>query len=203
MSVRLSLWIYSPLDLGRFFSFLILYTVSRLLGWGISPSQGRYVHAEQHKTQNKRTQTSMPRVGFELTTPVFERAKTVHALERAATAIGSMCDPHNLNHNIHHSAVFFYDLPCGLFERSFHIRILCKSHKSPVRFPVMKLTDMTSPLCVFKHFVQSAHGKALWLRVTTRKNICPNLNSLLEFKLNLDVTWLRFVERAKFSAVYI
>jgi hypothetical protein len=30
----------------------------------------------------------MPRVGFEPTTPVFERAKIVHALDRAATVIG-------------------------------------------------------------------------------------------------------------------
>jgi hypothetical protein len=30
----------------------------------------------------------MPRVGFELMTPVFERAKTIHALERVATVIG-------------------------------------------------------------------------------------------------------------------
>jgi hypothetical protein len=30
----------------------------------------------------------MPQVGFELTIPVFERAKTVHALDRAATVIG-------------------------------------------------------------------------------------------------------------------
>jgi hypothetical protein len=30
----------------------------------------------------------MPWVGFEPTTPVFERAKTVHALDRAATVIG-------------------------------------------------------------------------------------------------------------------
>jgi hypothetical protein len=29
----------------------------------------------------------MPRVGFEPTVPVFERAKTVHALDRAATVI--------------------------------------------------------------------------------------------------------------------
>jgi hypothetical protein len=29
----------------------------------------------------------MPRVGFELTTSVFEREKTVHALDRAATVI--------------------------------------------------------------------------------------------------------------------
>jgi hypothetical protein len=31
----------------------------------------------------------MPQVGLEPTIPVFERAKTVHALDRAATVIGS------------------------------------------------------------------------------------------------------------------
>jgi hypothetical protein len=30
------------------------------------------------QTQNKRTQTSMPHVGFEPTIPVFERAKTMN-----------------------------------------------------------------------------------------------------------------------------
>jgi hypothetical protein len=30
----------------------------------------------------------MPRVGFEPLIPVFERAKTVHALDRAATVTG-------------------------------------------------------------------------------------------------------------------
>jgi hypothetical protein len=39
------------------------------------------------QTQNKRTQTSMPRVRFEPTIPEFERVKTVHALDRAATVI--------------------------------------------------------------------------------------------------------------------
>jgi hypothetical protein len=39
-------------------------------------------------TQNKRTQTYMPEVGFEPTIPAFERAKRVHALARAATVIG-------------------------------------------------------------------------------------------------------------------
>jgi hypothetical protein len=69
-----------------------------LLGRVISPSQGLYLYTEQHKhrplpihrttqTQNKRTQTSMPRAGFEPTTPVFEWAKTAHALDRAATVI--------------------------------------------------------------------------------------------------------------------
>jgi hypothetical protein len=42
------------------------------------------------RTQNKRTQTYMPLVGFEPTVPVFERAKTVHVLDRAATVIGEI-----------------------------------------------------------------------------------------------------------------
>jgi hypothetical protein len=42
------------------------------------------------QTQNKRTQTSMPGIGFELMNPVFEQAKTVHALDRAATVMGSL-----------------------------------------------------------------------------------------------------------------
>jgi hypothetical protein len=40
------------------------------------------------QTQNKGTQTSTPFVGFESTIPVFERAKTDHALDLAATAVG-------------------------------------------------------------------------------------------------------------------
>jgi hypothetical protein len=43
------------------------------------------------QTQDKSTQTSMPPVGLEPTIPVFERTKTVHALDRAATVIGSFC----------------------------------------------------------------------------------------------------------------
>jgi hypothetical protein len=67
--------------------FLDLRQLVGLLGRGISPTQGRYLHAGQH-TQYKRGQTSMPRVGFEPTIAVFERAKTVHALDSAATVIG-------------------------------------------------------------------------------------------------------------------
>jgi hypothetical protein len=32
----------------------------------------------------------MPRVGFKPTTPVFERAKTFHALDRADTVVGTV-----------------------------------------------------------------------------------------------------------------
>jgi hypothetical protein len=64
--------------------FLNLRHSAGLLGLVISPSQGRYLT----QTQNKHKQTSMPRVGFEPAIPAFERAKTVHALDRAATVIG-------------------------------------------------------------------------------------------------------------------
>jgi hypothetical protein len=67
-------------------SFLILIQSTGFLGRGIGPSQGRYIHRTT-QTQNKRTQISMPWAGFEHTIPLFERAKTVHALDRATTVI--------------------------------------------------------------------------------------------------------------------
>jgi hypothetical protein len=59
-----------------------------LLRRGMSPSQGRYPHTGQHNTKYTHTHTSMPRVGFESTIPASERAKTVHASDRAATVTG-------------------------------------------------------------------------------------------------------------------
>jgi hypothetical protein len=61
---------------------------SVLLVRGISQSQGLYLHTGQHK-QDKSTHTTVPRVGFEPTTPVFQRDKTVHALDYAATVVGT------------------------------------------------------------------------------------------------------------------
>jgi hypothetical protein len=65
------------------FGFLIRRPSEGLLGQGINPSQGRYLHK-----QNKYRQTSMPWVGFKPTIPVFERGKTVHALDHVTTVIG-------------------------------------------------------------------------------------------------------------------
>jgi hypothetical protein len=73
---------------GRFFSFLILYTVGWAPWTGDQPvARPLFAHRTTQK-QNKHTQTSISRVGFEPTIPVFELAKTVHALDRAATEIG-------------------------------------------------------------------------------------------------------------------
>jgi hypothetical protein len=64
-----------------------------LLGQVISPSQGLYLNTGQHKHKIKAYthQTPMPWVGFEPTIPASERAKTVHALDRAATVTGGVC----------------------------------------------------------------------------------------------------------------
>jgi hypothetical protein len=72
-------------DLGRVLSSLIYIQSVGILGRRISPSQGRYLHTEQYKY----VQTSIPRVGFETTISLFERAKTVHALDRATAVIGN------------------------------------------------------------------------------------------------------------------
>jgi hypothetical protein len=88
MIIYLSL--YSPLlDLGRFFRFLILYTVGRT-PWTGDQTVARPRPTHRTRTQNKRTQTPMSRVGFEPTISAFERAKTVHALDHTATVIGDM-----------------------------------------------------------------------------------------------------------------
>jgi hypothetical protein len=69
----------------RFVSFQFLNVRHSVgpLGRVISPSQGRYLT----QTQNKHRETSMPRVGFEPTIPASERAKKVHALDRATTVV--------------------------------------------------------------------------------------------------------------------
>jgi hypothetical protein len=69
------------------FQFL-LYTIGRT-PWTEGKPVARPLHT--HRTtqmKNKRTQISMPWTGFETTIPVFEREKTVYALDRAATVIG-------------------------------------------------------------------------------------------------------------------
>jgi hypothetical protein len=77
-----SLWLYSHLDLGRFFSILIIYTVGRT-PWTVDQPVARPLPAlRTTQIQNKGTQH-----------PCLERdsnslAKTVHALDRMTIVIG-------------------------------------------------------------------------------------------------------------------
>jgi hypothetical protein len=73
-----------------FFRFLILY-IDGKTPWTGDQAVARPLPTHRTtQTQNKHTQTSLPRVGFEPTIPVFEGAKTVRALDRAATVIGKV-----------------------------------------------------------------------------------------------------------------
>jgi hypothetical protein len=79
--------------LAAFFRFVIPYTVGRTPWTGDQPVVRPLPIHRTTQTQNKRTQTSMPPVGFELTIPVLERVKSVLALDRAVTVIG-VCSMH-------------------------------------------------------------------------------------------------------------
>jgi hypothetical protein len=83
MSPSFCLWLYSPCGHWQLFQFLNLYTVDRTPSTGDQPAARPLPTHRTTQTQNKRTQTFMLRGGFEPTTPVLERAKTVHALESA------------------------------------------------------------------------------------------------------------------------
>jgi hypothetical protein len=141
------LWLYIPfLDLGSFFSFLILHTVGRTPRTGDQPVARPLLTHRTTQTQNKRTLTSLPWVGFEPTIPAFERAKTVHALDRAATVIGAwkmyeyskmyfnLTDTYPYWINISHSAVGIAT-GYGVHYRHVGIRVLVGSRifTSPCR----------------------------------------------------------------------
>jgi hypothetical protein len=49
LTIYLSIYLQLFVDLRRFFSFLICTQSAGLCGLEISPSQGRYLHTEQHK----------------------------------------------------------------------------------------------------------------------------------------------------------
>jgi hypothetical protein len=72
-----------------FFSSLMFYTVGMTPWTGDQPVARSLPAHRTAQTQNKRTRISTPEMEFEPTTPVFERAKTVHALDRAVTLIGT------------------------------------------------------------------------------------------------------------------
>jgi hypothetical protein len=68
-----------------FYSFLIILAVGRT-PWVRNQPAAKPLHTQKNKN-TELTQTSMPQVGFETTTPVFERAKTVPGSDRAAKLI--------------------------------------------------------------------------------------------------------------------
>jgi hypothetical protein len=96
--------------------FLILYTVGRTPWTGDQPVARPLPKHRIPQTQNKRTQTYMPPVGFEPTITVLERAKTVLALDLAATRSTSAV---HKAHNEHHRSIYLH-----IFSASHDLDIL-------------------------------------------------------------------------------
>jgi hypothetical protein len=61
-----------------------------LLGRAIIPSQSRYLHTGQHRHRIKAHRYPCLKWDSNPTIPVFKRAKTVHALDRAAPVISAL-----------------------------------------------------------------------------------------------------------------
>jgi hypothetical protein len=94
LSIYLSIYLSTYLSL--YSPFVEPWPLFQFLNRWVSLSVGsaRRKPLLTHRTtqsQNKCTRTSMPPVGCELTIPAFERAKTVHVSDRAATVIGGHC----------------------------------------------------------------------------------------------------------------
>jgi hypothetical protein len=90
LPISVCLWLYSPfVGPWPLFQFLNLYTDGRTPWTGDQPVARPLPTHKTTQTQNKRTQTSMPWVGFEHTIPALDRAKTLHVSDRAATVIGA------------------------------------------------------------------------------------------------------------------
>jgi hypothetical protein len=95
------LWLYSLFwDLVCFFSFIIYTQSVGLRRRGISLSQGRYLHTQQQKHRLNTHRHPCLEWDSNPRTQRFERAKTVHVLDRAATVIGVV---------LLHSNLFFED----------------------------------------------------------------------------------------------
>jgi hypothetical protein len=130
LSVCLSVYLQSFLDLGRFFSFLILYTVGRTPWTGDQTAARSIPTHRTTQTQNKHTQTSMTWAGFEPTNPALDRATTAIGLDERLLALKECFSPIPL---------FSYVLP----KTSLRVRhILCRQLCGRTALSVQQIAGM-------------------------------------------------------------
>jgi hypothetical protein len=77
------------LELGRFWSFLLLHRVGRRT-WDEIPVRRKALTYTQDNTSTRNTQKSMPAVAFEPMSPAFERTKTLHGSDGVAAVVGEI-----------------------------------------------------------------------------------------------------------------
>jgi hypothetical protein len=92
---------------GLFCSFVIFFwqTVG-ILGRVISPSQGHYLHTGQHKHRINAHPDILALSGIPTHVSSVERAKIVHAVDRAATVTGRRA--HNLYFSMSYVAIWLW-----------------------------------------------------------------------------------------------
>jgi hypothetical protein len=109
-----------------------------LLGRGISPTQGLYLHrTTQHR--KKRGHTSMPRAVFEPAIPMFERQKTERVLDRAATGTGMDLPPQQ------NSVSFLCPTPCFMPAHRKRLHLITQNKSRSSKYVV----EPTFPTCFF------------------------------------------------------
>jgi hypothetical protein len=106
------------------FSFLILYTFGRTAWKGDQPVARPLRMHRTTQTQSKCTQTSMHGVGFEHTTRVFERGKTVHALDRAFNIRRTPHTQRHILHIISNALSRHGSVSCDTAMKLLHINIM-------------------------------------------------------------------------------
>jgi hypothetical protein len=76
-----------PFQKFNFWTYESIWTFGRTPWTGDHPD-ARPLPTQDNTTQKKREHTSMPQAGFKPAIPMFERPKTVRALDRAAIGTG-------------------------------------------------------------------------------------------------------------------
>jgi hypothetical protein len=152
------------------------------LDGGPALSQGRYLHRTT-QTQKKRRQTSIPWVGFEPTIPVFQRAKTFRASQRAATAIGfrEFLPPKLCNR-------------CLLIKHLYHLSL----HIRPIKPPCFKYSNNTRRSLWITAFIKKQlHSKRIIIIIIhafcAKFGCSMNMNYLnmlvVQRPVNINITW--------------
>jgi hypothetical protein len=130
----------------------------------------------------------MPRVGFEPTIPAFERAKTVHALDRAATLMPfyKLTGRFKSEYSRQYERKFWGNCLLGL---SVHLRTLYRSADG--LFPVDVITySVNGPLAIFPLLINLigmcssrpplwSSGQSFWLQTQRYRVPFPALQDFL------------------------
>jgi hypothetical protein len=158
------------------FQFLNPYTVGRI------PWTGDQLVARPlptHRTtqkQNKCTQTSMPRVEFEPTTPAFERLKTIHTSGCEATAISF-----SKNTVHHYPFIFVHFIQVVLFPNDFGIK-----YCHLPGFPWLIVTGSRLGDWIYWH---------IFTQLETTDNCSSPLHTHQDSQSSLIVSWQRIYHR--------